>query len=75
MFLFCFGPSGLVVETVNRALGRARVMTLCREVPGFDLPSDYSGVVFTPFDAAGHWQYDLVKELKAANYGVDANAV
>jgi hypothetical protein len=54
-------------------LGRDRVMPLCQQVPNFDLPSDYSGVVYTSFDGAGHWRFDLVKELNAAGYSVDAN--
>ena len=37
------------------------------------MPSDYSGVLFVPFDTAGRWQFDLVPELKAAGYNVDAN--
>jgi predicted nucleotide-binding protein len=56
-------------------LGRERVFPLYREVANFDMPSDYSGVVFTPFDAAGRWQFELVRELKAAGYRVDANKI
>jgi predicted nucleotide-binding protein len=37
------------------------------------MPSDYAGVLFKPFDDAGTWQYELIKELKASGYKIDAN--
>lgn len=54
-------------------LEKKHVMALYKEEPDFEIPSDYSGVVFTPFDGAGKWRFDLVKELKACNFKVDAN--
>jgi hypothetical protein len=45
------------------------------EEPDFEMPSDYSGVLFVPFDTGGRWQFDLVKELRACGYAVDANAL
>jgi len=54
-------------------LGRERVVALRQQGAYFELPSDYSGVVFTEFDAAGQWRFELVRELKAADYSVDAN--
>lgn len=54
-------------------LGRERVVALFREVPDFELPSDYSGVVLVPFDDRGRWAIDLVRELKSGGYTVDAN--
>jgi predicted nucleotide-binding protein len=54
-------------------LERGRVLALHAAVDGFEFPSDYSGVLFVPFDSSGRWQFDLVKELKAAGYDVDAN--
>lgn len=54
-------------------LGRNRVVVLYREESNFEMPSDYSGVLFVPFDSAGRWQFDLVKELKASGFNVDAN--
>ena len=55
-------------------LGRGKVMALKR---GNDLevPGDFDGVVYTPFDEHEGWQKKLVKELKAAGYDVDANAL
>ena len=52
-------------------LGRSNVCGLYCE--GVELPSDYSGVLYTKVDAEGAWQFKLVKELKAAGFAVDAN--
>ena len=55
-------------------LGRNRVFSLKRgDEP--ELPSDFSGVVYTAYDPTGHWRFELVRELKAAGYAVDANAL
>ena len=54
-------------------LGRNRVLVLYQEEKNFEMPSDYSGVLYTPYDDSGRWQFDLVKELKACGYDVDAN--
>lgn len=56
-------------------LGRDRVIVLHSEEPDFEMPSDYSGVLFTPFDPAGRWKFDLVRELSAAGFNVDANRI
>lgn len=52
-------------------LGRKRVCALYRE--GVEIPSDYSGVLFLPFDDAGAWRFTLVREMKAAGLDVDMN--
>jgi len=54
-------------------LGRNRVLVLYQEEKNFEMPSDYSGVLYTPYDDSGRWQFDLIKELKACGYNVDAN--
>lgn len=54
-------------------LGRNRVLALYQEEKNFEMSSDYSGVLYTPYDDSGRWQFDLVKELKACGYDVDAN--
>jgi predicted nucleotide-binding protein len=54
-------------------LGRERVLVLHRQAPAFELPSDYAGVLFKPFDDAGGWRLELVKELNALGFSVDAN--
>jgi predicted nucleotide-binding protein len=54
-------------------LGRNRVCALKRgEV---EIPSDFGGVVYEPFDAAGGWKQKLGRELEAAGYEVDWNTV
>ena len=52
-------------------LGRNRVCALYAE--GVEIPSDYSGVVYTKLDASGAWRLELAKELKAAGLPVDMN--
>lgn len=49
-------------------LGRDHVIILADK--GVEIPSDLAGVVYT--DAAS-WQFDLLKELNAIGYTVDAN--
>jgi predicted nucleotide-binding protein len=54
-------------------LGKSKVTTLFKNNPDFELPSDYIGVLYTTFDEAGRWQFDLAKELKSAGYNIDVN--
>lgn len=54
-------------------LGRSNVCGLYCE--GVELPSDYSGVLYTKVDSEGVWQFKLFKELKAAGFAIDANRV
>jgi predicted nucleotide-binding protein len=54
-------------------LGRDRVCTLYEE--GVEIPSDYDGVVFVPFDKAGAWRMLLAREIKEAGLPVDMNDV
>jgi predicted nucleotide-binding protein len=54
-------------------LGRSNVCGLYCE--GVELPSDYSGVLYTKVDPEGAWQFKLMKELKAAGLDVDANRI
>ena len=52
-------------------LGRNRVCALYLE--GVEIPSDYSGVLYTKFDSSGAWRLEIAKELKAAGFPVDMN--
>lgn len=52
-------------------LGRKNVCPLYKE--GVDIPSDFSGVLYVPYDDAGQWRFSLLSELRAAGYSVDAN--
>jgi predicted nucleotide-binding protein len=54
-------------------LGRPRVCALYES--GVEIPSDYQGVLFVPLDPQNKWKIDLVQELKAAGFDVDANKV
>ena len=56
-------------------LGRERVMALFEPVDELEIPSDYNGVLYVPFDANGSWKFELVKELNAAGIKVDANKI
>ncbi|VAX25953.1 hypothetical protein MNBD_NITROSPINAE04-1434 [hydrothermal vent metagenome] len=56
-------------------LGRGHVLALFKEEADFEIPSDYAGVVFVPYDEAGKWRFDLVRESSACGYKVDANKI
>jgi len=45
-------------------LGRKGVFILCRQDDNFEMPSDYSGILYTPYDNAGYWKYKMVDEMK-----------
>jgi predicted nucleotide-binding protein len=52
-------------------LGRGKVCALY--VEGVELPSDFHGVVYIPYDAAGAWKLLLARELKASGLDIDLN--
>ena len=52
-------------------LGRERVCPLI--VDGVEIPSDYDGVAYVPLDDSGGWRLELIRELRAAGFDVDAN--
>ncbi len=54
-------------------LGRARVCALYEA--GVEIPSDYNGVLFVELDSTDRWKFDLVRELLAAGFKVDANRI
>ena len=51
-------------------LGRERVCALTKG--NVELPSDYDGVVYISLDDGG-WKMNLIRELKNADFNVDAN--
>ena len=50
-------------------LGRARVCALHRG--GVELPSDFQGILYVEFDAAGAWRTKLAQELVQAKLTID----
>lgn len=54
-------------------LGRDRVCALLKGT--VEMPSDYVGVAYTPFDEGGGWRQKLAQELEAAGYDIDWNKV
>jgi predicted nucleotide-binding protein len=53
-------------------LGRDRVCATHRG--DLELPSDYMGVLYVPFDDGGGWKLLLARELRAAGFDVNMNA-
>ena len=57
-------------------LGRSRVAVLYKGDKGdIEIPSDYSGVLYTQIDDGGGWKFSLIGEMKGAGLDVDANRV
>jgi predicted nucleotide-binding protein len=54
-------------------LSRARVCALRKG--DLEIPSDYAGVVYQPFDDHGAWKTALARELQDVGYEVDWNKV
>ena len=52
-------------------LGRHRVCALYKE--GVEIPSDFSGVLYTSMDNAGAWRLSLAREMKQAGLTIDLN--
>ena len=52
-------------------LDRSRVVAL--HTPGVEIPSDYSGVIFIPFDQGSVWELQVAKEMRAVGLKVDFN--
>ena len=53
-------------------LGRNKVC--CLYIEGVELPSDYRGVLYVPYDRDGAWRAQLIKELSAAGIEVDQSS-
>jgi predicted nucleotide-binding protein len=54
-------------------LGRNRVCVLKRG--DIEVPSDFAGVVYVPFDLSAGWKQALARELQEAGYAIDWNVV
>lgn len=56
-------------------LGRKGVTVLHRKLDSFEMPSDYHGVAYIPFDEDNAWKYKLAKELEGAGFKVDYSRI
>lgn len=54
-------------------LGRTAVCALCKE--DIELPSDYSGVLYTRMDDGDGWKLELAREINAAGIAIEMNRV
>ncbi|SEB04624.1 Predicted nucleotide-binding protein containing TIR-like domain-containing protein [Flavobacterium gillisiae] len=54
-------------------IGRECVVVLHEQVDNFEIPSDYQGVLYIPYDNSGNWKLSVAKELKAIGYKIDGN--
>jgi len=52
-------------------LGRENVVVLYKD--DIEIPSDYSGLLYTPYDSGGAWPYKLTRELEERGYSVSAD--
>jgi hypothetical protein len=56
-------------------IGRSKVFVLKHSDPKLELPTDYSGVLYTEYDESMNWRFKLVKELQASEFAVNANDI
>jgi predicted nucleotide-binding protein len=56
-------------------LGRERVLAIHRKSKKFEFPSDYSGIIYKPYDNLEKWKSELVKELRGCGYNVSADKI
>lgn len=54
-------------------IGRHKVSVLYENVKNFEIPSDYQGVLYTPYDNNGSWRFEIAKELKTVGFNIDIN--
>jgi predicted nucleotide-binding protein len=63
-----------VVLELGYFMGRLRRERVCAIHRGdIELPSDYMGVVYIPYDRGGGWRLHLAKELREAGFSIDMN--
>lgn len=58
-------------------LGRENVIALYDSLSSdVEIPSDISGILYEPYDnPSGAWRFEVVQELKAVGFNVDANSL
>jgi len=52
-------------------LGKQNVIAIYRKKKDFEIPNNYTGVLWIEYKTG--WYFELIKELKACNFDVDAN--
>jgi predicted nucleotide-binding protein len=52
-------------------LGRQNMVAIYRKEKDFEIPSDYSGILWIEYQSG--WVFKLIRDLKACNFNVDAN--
>lgn len=52
-------------------LGREKVVALHKGAT--EIPSDFSGVLYSPYTPEGNWPYKLTRELRESGYDVSAD--
>jgi len=52
-------------------LGKQNVIAIYRKKKDFEIPNDYNGVLWIEYKSG--WYFELIKELQACNFEVDAN--
>lgn len=66
-----------VVAELGYFVGHLKRNKVCALVKGkIEIPSDFSGVVYVPFESASnHWKVELARELRAAGYAIKMEAI
>jgi predicted nucleotide-binding protein len=54
-------------------LGREYVLAICKG--NLEIPSDWHGVIYIPFDLAGGWKLEVVKELENMGMPIDKSKI
>jgi predicted nucleotide-binding protein len=67
-------PKQDLIFELGFLVGRLRQSLVCAlHEEGLDLPSEYSGKIFVPFDADGLWRLLIARAMKIAQVQVDLN--
>jgi predicted nucleotide-binding protein len=67
-------PRQNVVFELGFLMGQFKRNCVCAlHEEGLELPSDYQGGVFIPYDAAGLWKLLIARAMKVANITIDLN--
>jgi predicted nucleotide-binding protein len=67
-------PRQNVVFELGFLLGRLPGLRVCAlHEDGLELPSEYQGAVFIPYDAGGVWKLLIARAMKTANIEIDLN--